>query len=258
MSELAKYKGGLTISETELITALHEERFINKSPELLKMESAKLFNECTKRAGQIEVDAGIFEVAVNDLVYSFQHELKQMTLGEVRLAVKTQSKLTPAFSISSRVIFDWINTWKSTKKIELNKSIAIKNKRETIEAPKEYTKEEKRKSIVKAFEAYLRGVDPSSYIYTYLKDFNLLNDVKMIWQKVDKACELYEWETRQNENHLIVKVKKARLEEIKSVKDRSCKAVPGYIQNRAEKLIIKQIFDDAIEFKQHINELLNE
>jgi hypothetical protein len=245
MREISKYHGELTMSENELVIALNEKRFVDKSPELLKMEAAKIFNECTKRVGQIEVDSGILEVAVEDLVYAFQHELKQMTIGEIRLAIRTQSKIDKSYSISSRVIFDWINTWKATKKLELQKAISIKSKRLIAEPEKKFTKEQMLSSVQNQFKRYQEGLKVMTNTYTYLEVLGVVTSNEKKFSAIDKAIIILTDETKANKNSMVAPYVKARLKEIAECDPRKPTAL---VINKAQELIIMDLFKEYDEF----------
>ncbi len=251
-----KPESTLSISETELMQALKETRFIDMSPELIANNALIIVTECANRIGQIEISEGIIQVAVEDLKEAFTKELKQMTLSEVKLAVKTQSKIDKSFSISSRVIFDWINTWRQTKKLELNKSIAIKNKRQGEETPKEFSKEEKRQSVKNAFDRFKEGISVSSITYDHLKALgHRLPDNKReaVFNKAKQ--ELID-ETAEQRNALNIVYIKSRLAEIKA--DTLTRIKSPAVSSRIKRLAAHHIFNECIEMDMDILDLLKE
>ncbi len=257
MGQLArKPESTLSISETKLVQALKEKRFIDMSPELIANNALIIVTECANRIGQIEISEGIIKVAVEDLKEAFTKELKQMTLGEVKLAVKTQSKIDKSFSISSRVIFDWINTWRQTKKLELNKSIAIKNKRQGEEAPKEFSKEEKRQSVKKAFDRFKDGISVSSITYDHLKSLGHRlpeGERESIFNKAKKELLAETSESRNGLNGVQVN---NRLDQINKC-TLECVSSPA-MASRIKRLCAQHIFNECIEMDMDILDLLKE
>ena len=252
---IKKPESTLSISENELVQALTEKRFVDMSPELIAKNALLIVTECANRIGQIEISEGIIQIAVEDLKESFTKEYKQMTLSEVKIAVKTQSKLDKTFSISSRVIFDWINTWRQGKKLELQKSIAIKSKREGKQMPKEFTDQQKKESIVKAFARFKEGVNCHSITYDHLKALGhrLPNDQRE--QIFNKAKEELINETMEQRNALNGVYIKTRLKEIKA--DTLTSIESPAVFSRVKRLAAHYIFNQCLEMDMSIEDLIN-
>lgn len=253
---IKKSESNLTIAETELVEALKEPRFVDMSPELISKNALLIVTECANRVGQIEISEGIVQVAVEDLKEAFTKELKQMTFSEVKLAVKTQSKLDNSFSISSRVIFDWINTWRQTKKLELQKAIKQKKKYNKDIGPKlELTREEKIKLLELSFERFKNKerINPNSY--DYLKDLGLPlpeNERQRIFDKARKELiqECEEQLTGFGDTFI-----RNRIKEIKS--DTLNHITSPAMASRIKKLCAKYIFKDCIDMDMDIKDLIN-
>jgi len=247
----------LSISENELVEALKETRFVDQSPERIRTEAVRIFKESCSRVGQLEVDEGILSVAVDDMVYSFQHELKQMTLGEVAIAIRSQSKVKESYSINSRVIFGWINTWRQTNKLQLQKQIAIKASRTKPEVHPELTSQQKIDNVTQQFKRYLEGAKVLTFIYPYLDEFEANLDTKNRFEILDEAIRELESETREAQGGLIARFRKQRLEELKAAKTDPSKS-PEYVINRAKELTIKRIFENWKEFEQTPEQMLKQ
>lgn len=240
----------LTRAEQQLTDALLQPKLMDLSPQQKDAANVALIGGVYANVNEKNPDAAVLMKMKSDLRELMDTEFKAMRIEEIKIALDYGSDNWDGHGVSSKLIKNWIRTWRQTKKLEIQRAIIIKNKRTMIEEPKEYTNKQKLESIQNQFKVHLRRQTVSTFIYPYLKGFNLLNDVKMIWAKVDLACDQYQKETKENKNQLLANVRKVRFAEIKAVKERKHKEIPTYIRNRAERLVIEQVFNDMVAMDQ--------
>jgi len=232
----------LTQNESELLQALKEQRFVDMSPEAIKGNAFKIVSDAAARIGQSNVAENILKVAMEDLEYSLNRELKQMTMSEIQIAIRTQSKLEKTYSISSRVIFDWVNTWRQTAKLELQKNISIKAKRDKTDLPpRVLSKEEKLNAIEREFIRWSNGERPFTKVYVYLSVFGWLTSDENKPKIFEQAVKELTLETRENTNQMTKPYRDQRLGELKDAKNEP--GLAKYILNRCMEIAIRELFE---------------
>lgn len=243
MSNIVKAQNLLSQSETEFSLALSEPRFLTMELPEINRYAYEIVMESAKRIGQNDLDEGIFKVAVDDLVEALQGSLKQMTVKEIKLAIKTQSRIDKSFSISSRVIFEWVNTWRTTKKLEIQRAINIKQKNLPPPPAKELTKEQKVNSIQNEFKRHTDGLKVRIKVYAHLEQFGFVITSEMKFNAIDKAIPKLIRETNDMRNEWIKSQVLSRLKELKECDPKKPIAI---VIAEAQRIIITDFFNDCM------------
>ena len=246
----------LTRSEQQLQTALMQPKLMDLSPQQKEASMLKLIAAVFANVNEKSPSEMVFLKMKADLLELMETEFKAMRVDEIKIALDWGSDNWEGHGISSKLIKGWIRTWRQTKKLEIQKSIAIKSKRDKKDSPpRELTKEEKLQSIQRQFERHLSGLKPFTSIFVYLKVFGWLTSDEDKPRIFDKAIKQLTQETKENENRMAKPFRDQRLRELSEAKNE--RGLAKYILNRCHEIAIIELFNGMVEMETTPEELIN-
>jgi hypothetical protein len=237
----------LTFEENALIVAKSATKFIDLSSNLKAAKAMDLITDAIDRCGTKQADGGITQRAIKDLANAFESNLQHSTPEEIELALVTGQQNHPdQFSISSRVIFQWIKEFREVKKLELNKSIEIKRKNLPDPLAEEPTPEESLATVEVQFQIYLKLGVAQVFTYNNLEMLGVEFTDEEKFDQMRKAKPRLIQETRESARPLIMFQIKARIKELEESptpeeykKDPKKKPVAAIIAESKRQLVIK-------------------
>ncbi len=235
----------LTLEENQLMIAKTATKFVDLSNEMKAGKCIDLVTDAVERSGTKQPDPKIMQRAIKDLAEAFETNLKHSTPEEIALALKIGQQNHPdQFSISSRVIFQWIKEFREGKKLELNKSIRIKAARVTEEKRPDPTPEEMIKLIEAQFDLFVKTNDVYAFTYENLGKLGVSFTNEEKFEEIRKAKPKLIQETYEGATPMIMFQVKARVKELQSSTEKKpCAA----IISEAQKQLVSKFFNQCME-----------
>ena len=196
-----------------------------------------------------------------DLHQALQNEFKNMTVEEVQLAIKHGIDETEKlYTLNSKVLRGFVKTWKNTKKLELNKAIAIKNKKQIAPAEvKTYNPEEQIAALEEQFSRYTKQQEIYVFVYPFLENFGKTFTPEEKFAEIEKAVPFLIRKTHESATPMIMFQVKARIKELEA----STPQKPHIaVINQAQRQLLEGVFEycmsECLEIEEYFEELKNQ
>ncbi|PHR23584.1 MAG: hypothetical protein COA36_16770 [Desulfotalea sp.] len=238
----------LTVSETKLSNALSQPMCKDLSPQQKEAATIALIGSVFANVNEKNPDDAVLIKIKSDLRELMDSEFKAMRVEEIRIALDYGSDNWEGHGVSSKLIKGWIRDWRQTKKLELQKSIAIKSKREKPTEEKEFTNEERKKSVTDAYGRFKEGNEVGGRVYIHLKKLGYslpLKDSKEIFIQAKRELRAETMEIRTGMNSMYVDKRLKEINDDEELKDLKSPAV----KSRCQKLAIHKIFKDCLDME---------
>lgn len=245
----------LTSNEIKLSNALTRPMLMDISDQQKEAATVALIASVFANVNEKNPDQAVLLKMKSDLRELMDSEFKAMRLDEIKIALDWGSDNWDGHGVSSKLIKSWIRTWRQSKKLELQKSIAIKSKRDKSSAPQEFTNEQRKLSVSKAFIRFKEGGVIASNVYVHLKYLGYSlpkHDHETVFKQAIRELRKETTDQRNAMNSVYVN---ARLAEINADSDTGKVKSPA-VKGRCQKLAIEKIFRDCEEMDMDPLELL--
>lgn len=255
----------LTEGEKKLINALSFPMLKDLSPSAKDAANIMLIANVYANVNEKNPEPAVEAKMLSDLRELMDTEFKAMRVNEIRIALDWGSDNWDGHGVSSKLIKSWIRSWRRTKKLELQKSIALKSKSEVKEVP-ELTKKQKIYSINHEFERYRNRKPIRAKIYPYMEEFGMVVTPIMKYMAIDIAIPKLKLEAkdfdkstaldlkmRKDANEMLEHHSKMRIKELQNC-DKT-KPIP-IVVSEAQKIIIRNFFDMCMNECMSLGELL--
>lgn len=236
----------LSSNEIKLSNALTHPMLMDISKQQKDAATVSLIASVFANVNEKNPDSAVLMKMKSDLRELMETEFKAMRIEEIKIALDWGSDNWDGHGVSSKLIKSWIRTWRQSKKLDIQKSIAIKSKRDKSIVTKEFSKSDREKSVTDAFIRFKEGGVIASNVYTHLKHLGYSlpkSDHDNVFKQAIRELRKETTDQRNAMNSVYVN---ARLAEINSDSD-SGKVKSPAVKGRCQKLAIEKIFTDCIE-----------